>query len=328
MSRTNTAENAKLEVESGQTLFAMAALTNSGDNKKFTSGASLFSDKSGFSPEILPNGLDTGGLVKVGTGNDIVLGEALTCYLAGVKTTVAASGNLTVLRGVTTDICRINSITITSAGAWAVVSGVDNTAFSETRGANGGPPFIPTGSIEIAQVRLTSVTAAPVIAGEIFQAMGQHQEKYDYPLWDYIMEEGAIDFVIALPLIHTGSVPKAVYGKVYEPIFAEVSLSSAFVPPANSFSVSSTQVYGATVGASSKSIGQGSFTAYLKDGVTDAIVKLKDQLLWFRFYPDKFKAPYILAQGKLGIAKVFPADNNISVACTISASKEATDKTS
>ena len=37
-----------------------------------------------------------------------------------------------------------------------VVAGTATTAFSDTRGASGGPPFIPVGSVEVAQVRLTS----------------------------------------------------------------------------------------------------------------------------------------------------------------------------
>jgi hypothetical protein len=59
--------------------------------------------------------------------------------------------------------------------------------------------------------------------------------------------------------------------------------------------------------------------------VTDGLVSAKDALLWFRFYPDRYKSPYLLTQGKLGIARTFPAGDTIKAACTISATKTATE---
>jgi hypothetical protein len=104
-----------------------------------------------------------------------------------------------------------------------------------------------------------------------------------------------------------------------------VQLSSDFVPAETSHSVSSTQVYGSTVGSSSSSLGQGSFNARLSDGVSDALVKEKNNFLWFRFYPDRYKTNYMLTQGKLGISRTFPAGDSIQAACTISAEKESSD---
>jgi hypothetical protein len=89
--------------------------------------------------------------------------------------------------------------------------------------------------------------------------------------------------------------------------------------------VTSTQIYGTTLGSTSKSLGQGGFTAYLEDGVTDGLVASKDALLWFRFYPDRYKTPYLLTQGKLGVSRTFPAGDTIKAACTISATKTATE---
>ncbi|MBK8184903.1 MAG: hypothetical protein IPK63_19260 [Candidatus Competibacteraceae bacterium] len=99
--------------------------------------------------------------------------------------TVAAvtDDSLTITRGVTTDTHMINSVTVNSSGAVAIVTGTDNTAFSDTRGAAGGPPSIPLGSVEVAQIRTTSVTAAVVLSTEIYAAPGTHQERYDNPVW-------------------------------------------------------------------------------------------------------------------------------------------------
>lgn len=319
-----TAENAKLEYEAGQNLVAMAALSDSGDHTNFTSASSLWSNRSGYAPVARPNGLLTGGAITTHATNDTVTVAALTCNLNGVVTSVGA-GTATITRGVSSDTHNITSITVNAAGAIAAVAGTDGTAFSETRGAAGGPPLIPVDSIEIGQVRTTSVTAAAVAATEIYQVVGTHTERADYPLYNVRYEDGGIEFLSALPLIHTGSVPKKVYASHYAPLFSEVPLASDFVPPENSHSVTSTQVYNATLGSTSSTLNQGTFTAYLSDGVTDPLVQLKDETLWFRFYPDRYKSPYILTQGKLGIGRTFPAGNNIQAACTISASTAASE---
>lgn len=320
-----TAENAKLQYEAGQTSTAMSALTNSGDETTFNSAATLWSKRSGYTPVVRPNGLLTGGVITPhATDNDKVNISAMTLNLNGVVTTVSA-GTATITRGVSSDTHNITSITINSSGAIAAVSGTDSTAFSETRAAAGGPPLIATDSVEIGQVRTTSVSAAKVTAAEIFQVVGTHTERADYPLYNINYGTGSVTFLSALPEIHTGPVPKAVFASYSAPIFSDVQLASDFVPPETSNSVTSTQIYGTTLGATSSTLNQGSFTAYLEDGVSDGLVLLKNQDLWFKFFPDRYKSAYLLTQGKLGIARTFPAGDNIQAACTISATSTATE---
>jgi hypothetical protein len=319
-----TAENAKLDYEAGQNAVSMTLLTDSGDRTTFTSAASLWSQRSGFAPVVRPNGLLTGGAVTTNSSNDTVTVAAMTLNLNGVVTTVNA-GTASVTRGVSSDTHNITSITINSSGAIAAVAGTDSTAFSETRGAAGGPPLIAVDSVEIAQVRTTTTSAAVVAASEIFQVPGLHQERADFPLFNINYGSGSVTMLAQLPASHTGPVAKRIYASYASPLFAQVSLASDFVPPENSHSVTSTQLYGTTLGATSTTLGQGSFTAYLDNGVSDALVTLKDQTLWFRFYPDRYKSGYILSQGKLGIARTFPAGDNIQAACTINAAAAATE---
>ncbi|MEJ1365621.1 MAG: hypothetical protein RPU42_11140 [Candidatus Sedimenticola sp. (ex Thyasira tokunagai)] len=325
------AENAKLEYEAGQNSAAMGALTDSGDQLTFNSSASLWSRKSGFEPSVKPDGLATGGVVSAAASasDDVVDIAALTAYVGGVLKSVSASADEAITRAATA-VASISSITVTSAGVIAVVKGTDSadSSFSEVRDAAGGPPLIPVGSVEIAQVRTTTNAAGPITADEIFQVVGTHQERYDFPLFDINYGAGTVTFLSALPKIHVGTLAKGVFASYAEPIFSEVSLASDFTPAETSHSVSSEQVYGATVGSSSSSLGQGSFTAKLQDGVTDALVGLKNENLWFRFYPNKYAAPYILTQGKLGISRSFPAGSNMAVACTISADAESAEKAS
>jgi hypothetical protein len=324
----SSAVDATLEYEAGQTPTAMSALTDSGDHLTFTSGADLWSGVAGFTPVVRPNGVITGGAVSIAVSgtNDLVDTAALTCYLAGIKTSVAATTDKAITRGATSNTHIINSITVTSAGVIAVVAGTATTAFSETRGAAGGAPFIPVGSIEIAQVRLNTITSAPITADEIFAVPNVHLERYDYPIWEEDKATGSALFAAALPLIHTGSVSKKVYASYAEPVFAQIGFANDFTAPEETYSSSSTQVYGGTVGSSSKSLAAGGFTAYLKDGISDALLNLKGKNIWFRFKSDKYSAAHILCQGILGIARTFPVAGNISAKCTISPEKPAINR--
>lgn len=323
-----TAENARLEYEAGQNSVAMAAITDSGDRTTFTTPASLFTRRSGFAPVIRPNGLLTGGIVSAAAnaGTDDIDVAALTCNLNGVETSVAADTDVEITRP-SSAVAKVNSITVNSSGAIAVIAGADGSGatFSETRGANGGPPYIPVDSIEIAQVRVTDDTSAVIASTEIFAVPGTHLEQAISPSYDIDYGSGEITFIAALPAIHTGDTAKGVYASYSTPIFSSVSLATDFVPAETTHASSSQQIYGKVLGSSSATLNPGTFTAFLENGVTDPLVSLKNENLWFRFYPDRFATPNILVQGKLGINRTFGADDNIQAACTISAESDSTE---
>jgi len=339
----STAENARIDYECGQDSVAMTALTDQGDHKDFRGPDPLWSGKAGFSPNVKPDGLATGGAVTPGTADDTVDVAALTCYLSGVLTSVNADPANAVVRPAASPagLKVKHSITVTSAGAIAVVAGVDGATFSATRGAAGGPPYILPDSIEIAQVWLTDDAAAPVTADEIKQVVGSSCERYDYPTWEEakfnvdagIIGNAGIVFASALPMSHSIASPetpetKQVFAEYYEPVFTDVPKSSDFVPPETSYTTSSKKIYGATLGATSSSLNQGSFTAYLQDGISDGILGLKGDVLFFKFYQSKFNSlPYLLSQGILGVSRQFPAGDQIVAACTISPETAAVEVT-
>jgi hypothetical protein len=319
--------------EAGQTQYAMEALTDSGDNTTFTSNATYFSDKSGYTPDIYPDGcITTPAIVPDDSAvNDRVDVPGCTCYLVGVKTTVVAA-EVDVTRSADGgNPYRINSIVITNAGAYDKIAGTVGAAFSSTRGAAGGPPLITVGYIEVGQVKTTSTVAAAIADSEIYQVPGTSLERYDYPLWEvnYLpssagaADGGSITFLSALPDDHTGPVPKKVYAEYSDPIFAEMRPVTNCVPPGNTHSVSSVQVYGGTIGSRSSSLGQGSFESYLTDGINDPVVKLQDQVLTFKFFPDRYKDGFQLFQGKLGVSISYPPDGSKVASCTVSAETAA-----
>jgi hypothetical protein len=323
-----TAENAQLKMEVAQEPVALEILADSGDHTIFTTSEAPLSRVSGFTPTIRPNGVKTGGAITpaVSGTNNLVDVAALTCNLAGVETSVAADTDVAVTRTAAGDAFQITSITVNSGGTIAAVAGTEGPAFSETRAAAGGPPLIPVGSIEIGQVRLTSNTDAAILASEIKQVPGTHKELAAYPLYDVDYRTGEVTFVSALPLSHTGAVPKRTYAEYYTPVRIALPEVSAFKAPEESHSITSTQTYDGTRASSAKSLNQGSFNEKVLDGVTDFVVQHQGKNLWWQFFPDRAIAGvYLEGQGILGVTRNFPADGLIDVAATISSEQKWTE---
>jgi len=322
-----TAQNGGLYYEAGQTPVALAALTDSGDQITFESTASRFSLKSGYSPVIRPDGLVTGGLVTPHADNNKLSISALTCYLAGVLTSVDAA-TLTITRGGAGTEFMINSLTVSDAGVLTDVVGTGHaSAFNEVRGTAGGPPLIPVGSIEIGQVRTISDSSAAVDTDEIYVVVGNHREYYAYPSWKVNEEAGTITFVSALPASHTGAIPKGVFASCYEPVMSLLENIADVVLPETTNTITSKQIYGGAIGAASASIGQGSFTAYLSDGISDFLLAQKNMKIWFDWYPDINETPCAKFNGIFGVSRTFPAGDSIQASCTITCEKTATEVT-
>lgn len=326
-----------IEYESAASQQAFAALTDSGDHAIFTATSTPWSQASGYEPVIGPYGVINGGAVipAVSTTNNMVDAAAVVLMAPGMtgasattgRITVAADTDLSCTRGSSTNTHIINSITVNSSGAYAVVAGTATTAFSETRGSSGGPPFIPVGSIEVAQVRLTSITAAPITADEIYQVVGTHQERYDYPVYSVDYLRGKVTFATALPLIHTGSVAKSVRARVATPVFAEKANARDWVPAETSNTTNSESYYDGNLGSVSSSLGQASFTAALTDGVTDGLLSKVGQKLIFRFKPSRAGSAYQLTQGVLGVARTFGVKSSPQGSFTVSPEQASVDFT-
>lgn len=325
----------QISYEAGQTAYPFEALTDSGDRMTFEASFSPISNRSGYEPVIAPYGLLTGGAITPNTGtDDSVTVAALTAMMPGATGANAttgvlavASGDVAVARGLSTDTHRITSITVNSSGALAAVNGTDGTAFSETRGADGGPPLIPDGSIEIGQVRLTSVTAAEVVASEIMQVVGVHQERSDYPPRSVNYATGEVTFSEPLPAIHTGNIAKQVHLRGFTPIFSPIQYATDWTPAEATYSISSTATYDGPVGSSSSSLGQASFTVFnLTDGISDSFLSIKGQEVWVKFSPDRDQTTrYQLTLGIIGVSRTFNADGSKSAAVTVTPRTETSD---
>ena len=330
--------NQTLKIEAAATPFAFAAMTDSGDHLVFSTTNKPWS-RADSEPVFGGYGVITGGAVTpaVSGTDDLVDAAAVELFAPGMtgassttgKITVAADTDLSCTRGSSTNTHIINSITVDTSGAYAVVAGTATTAFSDTRGASGGPPFIPVGSVEVAQVRLTSITSAPITADEIFAAPGVHQERYDNPDFTPYYLRGTLTFTSALPLIHTGSVAKKVYVRGAVPIVSDLIDVKDWVPSEASDSVTSDTNYDRTIAASiSSTLNAATFTMAMKDGVTDFILSLIGKKVILKFYPNINGTAYQLTQGYLSKTRAFPVKGNPTASFTVAAEQASVDFTS
>ena len=331
-----TSSKAKISIETGRTLTSYAEATDGGDHTVYYTGTewSGYSDKvTDYGPSVRPDGMVSGrNVLSIHATNDIVTVAGFTAYSKGVEKTVSAT-TATCTRGSTDGVSKINSVTMDSAGNIQVImcSEGATAAFSETRDAAGGPPYIPVASVEIGQVRLTSATSGAVAAAEIFQVVGTHAQRFDYPTWDeYNIGKGLlattpaeknshIKFTSVLPAVHTGGTYKGVWIQYYSPVYSELSKTLDFKPCENSPSISSTQYYNGTIGASSRSLGTGGFSAIMTDNISGALLNEQDKVITVKFWPDRNKNPYVLTQGEIGVARTYPVANQNKADVTIAA---------
>lgn len=334
-------KNAKIQMEAGRTLVSWEMMTDSGDAQNFNPSAAVMSGKDGFAPEIRPNGIVTGSnlvVVAVSGSDNVVDVKAFSAYSKGIEHAVSAQADTAIVRA-STDVASISSITMDETGALSVIQGADSldATFSEVRGAAGAPPLIPVDSVEVAQVRTTSNTAAPITASEIYQNIGQHTESAAFPIWatnniglgknaeDSAQVNAFVEMNAAMPLIHTGGEPKRVYAQYYEPTFADLPKTLDFVPAEKSHSISTSEYYGGSSSSSSESLGQSSFTALLNDGINDAEVSAKNTIATFKFFQDRNKPAYILQQGIVGLARSFAVADQVQATMTVTSETESAE---
>lgn len=320
-----------VQYESDQTAYDWEEMADSGDRRTFSASFAPFSDGT----IVAPYGLLTGGAITPSGSNDEVSVAALTVQAPGMAgadadgVVAVASGTVSITRGVSLDTHCITSITVDDSGALAAVAGTDGAEFVATRGAAGGPPLIPVGSIEIGQVRTTSVTAAIVLASEIMTTPNVHREMASYPGHSLDETNGQAVFYDALPAIHVGNIAKKVYAKGGTPLFAPVPGSADWNPADESVSTSSAETHDGPVASASFSVGTASFTARMKqsEAISGDFVAQRGKNRWFKYYPDRdVSTVYQLTQGYLAISRPFPTSgDDVTVSCTVGAKSATVD---
>ena len=336
----------KYEVPSGGTYFAMHALTDDGDHTQFNyiGGGYFISDfvddeGKDYKPTVRVDGVISGGVVTVAAtpADNTVDAAALACYIDGLDKTGASK-----LVAATDRVCArgagaptafiINSITHTGA-AWAVVTGVGHAAALDLAGGRGGagePPYIPVGSIEVAQVHYTSETAAPVTAAEIKQVPGVSQEMAKAP--GYIIEfarvvNGSVDYPgvtmnVALRAIHTGDLAASVYMQGYSANFAEWLDANNVTFIGETVSGTSVATYSSIKTYGSASVSDGSFdwtpTSNNDDPQWAFISKGADAKLWMQLYETRTATGYLACQACISGVPASPESGAPTTSLTLS----------
>lgn len=323
-----TVANAQIQYESSQTLVNFVAMTDSGDHKIFTSAAEIWSGRSEYAPDVRPDGIVSGvDILTAGSGNDEVDSIGFTAWLAGVLKLVSATTTTITRPSSSTHV--INSIILTDSTVSAV-KGTEGSAFSTTRGAAGGPPYIPVGSIEIGQVKTSAQASAVLTSSEIFQIAGTHQERADWPLYRKPRNYGYgintsvtakktahIEFHTAHDLSHTGDVCKGIYIKYYTPTFTTISTFNGFTPAEISSSQLTENRFNEIFGHKRDGMSVSKFKAEVQDGITDSIIALDGETLIIKTIPDAAKDPYMLTLGTLRFLSSLPQAGDIHVQCIV-----------
>ena len=319
-----SASEALVQVEFGQNPSnGVEELTNAGDNINFYSGVAMganrWSDANGRSPTVVIDGVVNGGYATPSTTVDTVNVSAALYNVGGVAgESIVSSTDLLVARP-SGSAFLISAITITAAGAWAVVAGAEGSAFVSVRGDPGGPPLIPVGDIELNHVRYSAQASAVVGASEIQSIDGVNREPAKYPFYEPrdMFKNGGISFSQEVPAIHVGVLPKGVYAQYFTPVFGDIPLAKDFTPPSESATVNSEEWYRATLASISRSLSAGSYTQALEDGITDPIMSADRDKRWMKFFPNINKPPFYAGQGIFAIVVSYPADDNITAEITI-----------
>ena len=341
-----------LYIEVDATSNALADVTMTDGRTGKVTGQKIWSNLSGKSPKIVPVGLLSGGRITPAASgaNNKVDVAAFTYYdELQVKRSVSAQTDVTITRA-SNGTHRINSITVAAvAGTVAAVAGEDAvgaSAFSENRGVDGGPPWIPYGTyqIELGQVATASATAAPITPDEILQIRNQHTEASGYPVFDIYPigdreNDAYIKFSTDLPEIHSDDdgvtkYRKLTTAKTYEPTMNIINFATDFVPSETSLSPSEETRYAGqrARGEPAASTSAVSFTTnptkndtvsdYIKFNLSDA-----GEIVTLEYYPDEDN-PGIkrIEQGYLSGTSTNPAEGLASISFTLAPSTQGVSR--
>ena len=207
--------NFLLKVESGFTVKAYEAMTDTGNHQLFSSTGTRFSlcekDENVVDrrPVVTPDGVRNGCYVSPaasGAANAFDLSPG-TLLIGGALVNIAGSSGVTVSRPASGNY-RFVSITLTAVGGLSVANGADGSVVCATRGAAGGPPWVAVGSIELATIILSS-TSGPLNDTDILFTP-EYSHCPEYTLLPYTAQ---VRFAAPLAAIHTGTLPRSVWVK-------------------------------------------------------------------------------------------------------------------
>jgi len=333
-----------VEVELGATYFPMQALSSvsspaSAVNKKFTTGQTYISPIEDYEPNVRLDGVVSGLLITASVNADEVDFSAGEVNVKGEVVQVTAGQVSSLTRPAIDGNIVQNAIVVDGLGAVTAEAGTEG-ATSNTRGAAGGPPYIPVDSVLLGYVILEYVAAtggAVVTDDEIDSAS---KERADIPGYKILYHdgqdernpdgsnEGCIEFTSILPGIHTGSTIRNVYMSWRTPTFEEVPDCFDVVKP-ETMDIISTRAYGDLYmeKETSSPSWTATFTKYWKK-VNDIIDVVKNSKRFIKLYPDKDEAGHWLGVCIITSGHSIPVGDAMSADISVEGSGAVFTKTS
>jgi hypothetical protein len=344
-----TGKDALIEVEVGITFYPLAELSTvsspaSEVGRKFETQAEFISPQEGLEPVVRLDGVITGLTLTPGSGYNEVDYSDGSAYIKGQQVDVTASTISGLLRPTTAGYVRINALTVDENGTINNTVGTQGASVT-TRGAAGGPPFLPVDEVLIGYVTMTyyggSESGQQVITAS--EINDESRERTTIPGYEVIYHDGSgndasnigiIRFASALPLIHAasaagpGTARRNVYASYYEPDFEQI-------PDAKDFSFNediatiASKAYGdsAEEKALSTPSWSGSGTAYW-DKVNDILTIIKGSKRWIKYFPDRDNTDYFTGRAILKVSRNMPVEDNLMATVTVEGSGEIYSKDS
>jgi hypothetical protein len=296
-----TGRKGKITTEIGFNTYTKDALTSvttpaANVNKKFYSSAERFTGIESYQPTVYLDGVNGACNISAGTAADSYDVSSGTYQIKGNEYSLSSStGNTSLTRPAVDGNIVVNGVSVDTSGNLTVTAGSEGTT-STTRGAAGGPPFIPVDEVLLGYITLsyTSATAGAVVAStEIDNASKEYSYMPGYTIIhhdDGDTDLGCVEFKAALGTIHTGSVTRNVYATYFEPQdYVEISDSKDFTTDEVQATVQS-EAYDDSTQQSHMGVESwtGSFDYYFKKAKATVFYELKsNRKRFFKFYPDR-----------------------------------------
>jgi len=347
-----TGEEVKVEIEIGTTFYSMGALSTVSTpeedvGKIWTTSATYISDQKNLQPIVRIDGVISGLVISPTSNYNEVVVSPGSAYIKGTKVTLAsATAASNIPRPLVSGNVLITAITIDANGSINQRDGTEGSA-GGSRGAAGGPPFIPIDEVLVGYVNATyyagSASGAQAVASS--EVDNESKERTFVPSYKVLYHDGegdrdnatnagAIELATALTKTHaqTADGPGTHYRNVYASYNAASFEELGEVMDLSfdeSVEVITSRAYGDKADRKRETVPSwtGSFSVYV-DRVQDVMNYVKNSTRWMKFYPDDDETEHWVARGILSVSRTFPVSDNMTASVSIEGSGRIYDKSS
>jgi len=346
-----TGKDTKIEVEVGTVFYPFNELTTVSSpvadvGKKFATSATYISDQEDLQPQVRLDGVITGFVITPGSSNNQVQVSAGELYLAGVSISVTAVDVDDIIRPLVSGQVRVTALTVDSSGNINKTRGTEGST-SATRGAAGGPPFLPINEILIGYITASYYQGSASGATTITTAEINSESKersfipsakiiyHDGDSNNYAGENvGVVELGTVLPLIHAavvagpGTNRRRVYAQYHDAEFEEIPDSKDYSFNDDIGTVKSKAYQDLAEETSlTTPMWSGAGSNYWED-IDDLLELIKNTKRWVKFYPDKDETAHKSGRAVIKVSKTMPLEDTMSASITLEGSGQLYKKAS